>query len=280
MQRSIPADSRLLNALAESFYRLGAPAMAHEAALGSLEATTSSWERGTGRSGRADGGGGEGGGEGGGAGVRADVPLIRTLLRACIELKADAPLDRVMAVARAHGVPLRSASDLLLRAHISHVPLPSDRRQRDPQRRGEAAESSVATHATAVEDVGEVEARLGAALAIYKDTRRKKWEQSATARRWMLRLCAEHGRVAEALEVLRDMESAGFEPGFEALNALMQACRRCGDIDEETLRLWLGKENTDVIIDRGSVGGAGGSAEDRGLARSVHGARLGGRLED
>ena len=69
--------------------------------------------------------------------------------------------------------------------------------------------------------------------------------------------------------------SPRFEPGFEPLDALMKACRERGDIDEETLQLWLGRDHAETFLDRrrGDGGVGDGLFRKRALPRDGPGRR-------
>mgnify|MGYP005700425121 FL=1 len=106
-------------------------------------------------------------------------------------------------------------SDLWLKAHIVAV----------PRRLGDAA--------------------IDAALEAYSEGRQQMWDQTVGSRRALLELCARHDRTLEALDVLQHMHDDQIEPGMEALDELMRACQRGGDVDESTLQLWLGAAGGD-----------------------------------
>ena len=146
---------------------------------------------------------------------------------------------------------------------------------------GRPASEDVADHREEEEDPGgdpggsgsgrerDEEVELDEALEAYAAAQHREWDTSATSRRMLLRVCAEHGRVEVALDVLRDMQVVGVEPGFDALDALMRACRERGDIDPETLQMWLGKEQTEVVMDRrGGDSGDDASRRARQLQRA------------
>ena len=154
-------------------------------------------------------------------GVAPDVHVLRALLKVCVRLRgSDAPrraetLRRAAQLAEAHGLPLRDVSDLWLKAHIVAV----------PRRLGDAA--------------------IDAALEAYSEGRQQMWDQTVGSRRALLELCARHDRTLEALDVLQHMHDDQIEPGMEALDELMRACQRGGDVDESTLQLWLGAAGGD-----------------------------------
>ena len=89
------------------------------------------------------------------------------------------------------------------------------------------------------------DAAIDAALEAYSEGRQQMWDQTVGSRRALLELCARHDRTLEALDVLQHMHDDQIEPGMEALDELMRACQRGGDVDESTLQLWLGAAGGD-----------------------------------
>ena len=160
-----------------------------------------------------------------------DVHVLRAALYTCLDLrfrretrgKASALLRRINSVAKQHSLPLRGVSDLMLRAHVACAPFRPSTSDNNPS------------------------TSIDAALNVYHHGREQNWDQTVGARRGVLTMCARHDRVEEALDVLQHLQEDGIEPGFEALDELMRACRRRGDIDEETLSLWLGTQPSGLL---------------------------------
>ena len=151
-------------------------------------------------------------------GAQFDVQLLRASLQACVASRSIDLVHNVATLQARHSVALKDVSDLWLRAHIGIVP-----------------STKYATNSSTL---------LDGALDVYEDCRRERWSYSSAARRSLLRLCAHHGRVSEAIELLGHMQEEGVEPGIRTLTEVMKACRRTGDIDEATLQLWL-RSDTD-----------------------------------
>ena len=170
-------------------------------------------------------------------GVELNLVLVRAVLRTCVHMRQREPLQRVLGAASAHGVYLRDASDLVLRAHVAAIPdARRDAVEEAELERSEGGEGEEGKEL--VLDVG-AQVAIDEAMQAYAEGRRREWEHSPTARRQLLQACAEHDRLEEALEVLRDMQAAEIEPGFDALNEVMISCRRGGEIDEQTLQMWM-----------------------------------------
>ncbi len=171
-------------------------------------------------------------------GVRPDLRLLRAVLQA--SMRAPMPqreaLGWVMEAAAVHGIELRDVADLLLRAHLARAPRRSSRR------------------ATAHPPAPASPTRLDAALEVFERARRHEWPLTAQTHRTLLSACAQHDRMAEALELLEYMESREHAPGLAALDDLMSASHRAGDINDHTLALWMA-----------------GSAEEAQLVGAQHG---------
>ena len=201
-------DARLIHALATALLHVGAP---HRACAAVERAVDE-------------------------AALALDTNCIRALLQACIDIGPTAPLERVLAIGRAQGMSFQYLSDYLLRAHLASIPVtgePPGTGTGDGDDPGDEERSAVivttAVHASRVDD----------AFTVYRQGQDNGWQHSPNSLRWLLRVCAEQERITEALSVLGDMQTMQIEPGFAALNALMVACRRRGDIDDATLQMWL-----------------------------------------
>ena len=164
-------------------------------------------------------------------GVRPDVYALRGVLRACADLRDPAPLRRAMAAAADFGVDLKDASDLVVRAHLACVPV------RRP-------------HPSAASEHARASGLFDEAWAAYSRARERGWSCSPEACQVLLHRSALHDRVAESLEVLRHMQESDVRPQPHALNELMRASQRSGEIDDETLELWLsGSDDADEPAD-------------------------------
>jgi pentatricopeptide repeat protein len=158
-----------------------------------------------------------------------DVHVLRALLRVCVAMRSEVVLQRATDLLHAHSLPRRDVSDLLVRAYLAVVPM----------RRGARA---AADDADADADAP-ASAALDAALDVYTAACEHRWDVGAGACRRMLVACARHDRMHDALGVLSHMHELGVEPGLAALDELMRAAQRGGEIDESTLRLWLGNDD-------------------------------------
>ena len=211
----VPADSRLLSALVGAFARIGDIPAALRAAR------------------RADE-----------LGVRPDLQLLRAVLQAYLRAPSaqrDA-LDWVTCAAAAHSISLRDVVDLLVRAYLgSATPRTS---ASPPQRSPLDLPSSPRTSASPPSTPPPVShqpspTHLDAALELFERSRRHEWPLAEQTYRSLLSACSRLNRLPEAIVLLEHMENKGHAPGLAALDDVMLASHRAGDIDDQTLALWL-----------------------------------------
>jgi len=211
----VPADSRLLSALVGAFARIGDIPAALRAAR------------------RADE-----------LGVRPDRQLLRAVLQAYLRAPSaqrDA-LDWVTCAAAAHSISLRDVADLLVRAYLgSATPRTS---ASPPQRSPLDLPSSPRTSASPPSTPPPVShqpspTHLDAALELFERSRRHEWPLTEQTYRSLLSACSRLNRLPEAIVLLEHMENKGHAPGLAALDDVMLASHRAGDIDDQTLALWL-----------------------------------------
>ena len=211
----VPADSRLLSALVGAFARIGDIPAALRAAR------------------RADE-----------LGVRPDLQLLRAVLQAYLRAPSaqrDA-LDWVTCAAAAHSISLRDVADLLVRAYLgSATPRTS---ASPPQRSPLDLPSSPRTSASPSSTPPPVShqtspTHLDAALELFERSRRHEWPLAEQTYRSLLSACSRLNRLPEAIVLLEHMENKGHAPGLAALDDVMLASHRAGDIDDQTLALWL-----------------------------------------
>lgn len=211
----VPADSRLLSALVGAFARIGDIPAALRAAR------------------RADE-----------LGVRPDLQLLRAVLQAYLRAPSaqrDA-LDWVTCAAAAHSISLRDVADLLVRAYLgSATPRTS---ASPPQRSPLDLPSSPRTSASPPSTPPPVShqpspTHLDAALELFERSRRHEWPLAEQTYRSLLSACSRLNRLPEAIVLLEHMENKGHAPGLAALDDVMLASHRAGDIDDQTLALWL-----------------------------------------
>lgn len=237
----IPADSRLLSALVTAHERVGNSVAAFRAAR------------------RAQS-----------LGVRPDGRLLSAVLRACVRSPQAAAdeLRWVMATAEAHGFGLKPMGDLVLRAHLAAC-APS----RSPSRphRGAASRSPSRPRrgaAIAVDAASVADGHLDDALQTYERAREHDWPLTAGTHRTLLGMCAQQDRLTEALELLEHMATLGHEPGLPVLDKLMAASHRVGDIDDDTLALWMQGSAHDGVEHQRGTSTTVGDADTRSRASS------------
>ena len=190
-------------------------------------------------------------------GVTAHSEMFKEMLHACIRASssrraqrgaAQALLDEALALAEQHGLDMRSAADLLLKAHLACIP-------HAPAAVGSDMASSTVDTATIKAAAaivqqqvppqppsivqGEVAEPLDKAISLYKHAQQLDWRLKHTSRRSLLALCAQHGRLHVALNLLDELVECGEAPGLEGLNKLMAASFRVGGVEEHTVALWL-----------------------------------------
>ena len=211
----VPADSRLLSALVGAFARIGDIPAALRAAR------------------RADE-----------LGVRPDLQLLRAVLQAYLRAPSaqrDA-LDWVTCAAAAHSISLRDVVDLLVRAYLGSA---TPRTSASPSQRSPLdLPSSPRTSASPPSTPPPVShqpspTHLDAALELFERSRRHEWPLAEQTYRSLLSACSRLNRLPEAIVLLEHMENKGHAPGLAALDDVMLASHRAGDIDDQTLALWL-----------------------------------------
>lgn len=211
----VPADSRLLSALVGAFARIGDIPAALRAAR------------------RADE-----------LGVRPDLQLLRAVLQAYLRAPSaqrDA-LDWVTCAAAAHSISLRDVADLLVRAYLgSAMPRTSaSPSQRSPLDLPSSPRTSASPPSTPPPVSHQPSpTHLDAALELFERSRRHEWPLAEQTYRSLLSACSRLNRLPEAIVLLEHMENKGHAPGLAALDDVMLASHRAGDIDDQTLALWL-----------------------------------------
>ena len=210
----VPPDARLLSALVSAFARIGDFPTALRSARRAEE-----------------------------LGVLPDLQLLRAALQAYLRAPSaqrDA-LEWVTRTAAAQNISLRDVADLLVRAYLSSA---SPRTSTSPPLRSpldlpSSPRRSASPPSTPPPGHQPSPTHLKAALELFELARRREWPLAEQTYRSLLSACSRLDRLPEAIALLEHMENKGHAPGLAALDDVMLASHRAGDIDDQTLALWL-----------------------------------------